>query len=49
MHLIYEMHVYTMATRSYAEAIANIIDPDKRFLVTESYLVTKAEIFTRNR
>lgn len=31
MHLIYEMHVYTMATRSYAEAIANIIDPDKRF------------------
>lgn len=29
MHNFYEMHVYTMATRSYAVAIAAIIDPEK--------------------
>lgn len=28
---LYELHIYTMATRSYALAIANIIDPDRRF------------------
>jgi RNA polymerase II subunit A-like phosphatase len=25
----FEMHIYTMGTRNYAEAIANVIDPDK--------------------
>lgn len=28
MHELYEMHVYTMATRAYAVAIAKIIDPE---------------------
>lgn len=28
---LYEMHVYTMATRNYALAIARIIDPDGRY------------------
>lgn len=28
---LYEMHVYTMATRNYALAIAHIIDPDGRY------------------
>lgn len=31
MSKMYEMHVYTMATKSYAKAIANIIDPDGKF------------------
>ncbi|KAJ3227458.1 Carboxy-terminal domain (CTD) phosphatase [Clydaea vesicula] len=26
---LYEMHIYTMGTRNYAEAVAKIIDPDK--------------------
>lgn len=25
----YELHIYTMGTRNYAEAVANKIDPDK--------------------
>ncbi|KAF2819684.1 hypothetical protein CC86DRAFT_449741 [Ophiobolus disseminans] len=28
---IYEMHVYTMATRAYAQAIMKIIDPERRY------------------
>jgi RNA polymerase II subunit A-like phosphatase len=28
MSEIYEMHVYTMGTRSYADAICDVIDPD---------------------
>ncbi|ANB14794.1 Fcp1p [Sugiyamaella lignohabitans] len=28
---LYEMHIYTMATKSYAKAIANIIDPDGKY------------------
>jgi RNA polymerase II subunit A-like phosphatase len=28
---MYEMHVYTMATRAYAQAVCNIIDPDRRY------------------
>lgn len=31
MHQLYEMHVYTMATRSYAVAIAGIIDPEGKY------------------
>ncbi|KAH7410305.1 hypothetical protein DE146DRAFT_644476 [Phaeosphaeria sp. MPI-PUGE-AT-0046c] len=31
MSTIYEMHVYTMATRAYAEAIMKIIDPDRKY------------------
>nr|POE93651.1 rna polymerase ii subunit a c-terminal domain phosphatase [Quercus suber] len=27
----YELHIYTMATRTYAENIANIIDPDHKY------------------
>ncbi|KAL4739664.1 hypothetical protein BDV11DRAFT_187073 [Aspergillus similis] len=27
---MYELHIYTMGTRSYAQAIANIIDPDRK-------------------
>lgn len=27
----YEMHVYTMATRAYAQAVCKIIDPDRRY------------------
>ncbi|KXT01669.1 hypothetical protein AC578_2789 [Pseudocercospora eumusae] len=27
---IYEMHIYTMGTRAYAESVAKIIDPDKK-------------------
>lgn len=27
----YELHIYTMATRAYAKAIAEIIDPDERY------------------
>jgi RNA polymerase II subunit A-like phosphatase len=28
---LYEMHVYTMATRAYAQAIMKIIDPDRKY------------------
>lgn len=28
---LYEMHVYTMATRAYAQAVAKIIDPDRKY------------------
>jgi RNA polymerase II subunit A-like phosphatase len=31
MARLYEMHVYTMATRAYAQAIMKIIDPDRRY------------------
>ncbi|KAI5959149.1 fcp1 [Candida pseudojiufengensis] len=31
MNNIYEMHIYTMATRNYALAIAKIIDPDGKY------------------
>jgi RNA polymerase II subunit A-like phosphatase len=31
MSKLYEMHVYTMATRSYAQAIMKIIDPDRKY------------------
>jgi RNA polymerase II subunit A-like phosphatase len=30
MSKIYEMHVYTMGTRSYANAICKIIDPEAK-------------------
>lgn len=30
MSELFEMHVYTMGTRAYAEQIANIVDPNKR-------------------
>ncbi len=30
MSRLYEMHVYTMGTRSYADAICKVIDPDGR-------------------
>jgi hypothetical protein len=30
MSKLYEMHVYTMGTRTYADAICQVIDPDKR-------------------
>ncbi|KAF2739362.1 hypothetical protein EJ04DRAFT_308993 [Polyplosphaeria fusca] len=28
---MYEMHVYTMATRAYAQAVAKIIDPERKY------------------
>ena len=28
---MYEMHIYTMATRAYAQAVAKIIDPERRY------------------
>jgi len=28
---MYELHIYTMATRAYAQAVARIIDPDRRY------------------
>lgn len=28
---IYELHIYTMGTRAYAQAVAKIVDPEKRF------------------
>ena len=28
---LYELHIYTMGTRQYAQQIANIVDPDRRF------------------
>ena len=31
MNILYEMHVYTMGTRSYAEAICNVVDPEGKF------------------
>ncbi|KAF2273914.1 uncharacterized protein EI97DRAFT_435560 [Westerdykella ornata] len=31
MSSLYEMHIYTMATRAYAQAVAKIIDPDGRY------------------
>ncbi|KAF2027246.1 hypothetical protein EK21DRAFT_102679 [Setomelanomma holmii] len=31
MSKLYEMHVYTMATRAYAQAIMKIIDPERKF------------------
>ena len=31
MNKKYEMHIYTMGTRNYAEEIAKILDPDKSF------------------
>jgi RNA polymerase II subunit A-like phosphatase len=27
----YEMHIYTMGTRNYANAVANVIDPTKKY------------------
>lgn len=30
----YEMHIYTMATRAYADQIANLIDPDHRLFAS---------------
>jgi RNA polymerase II subunit A-like phosphatase len=31
MSQLYEMHVYTMATRAYAQAVAKIIDPERKY------------------
>jgi RNA polymerase II subunit A-like phosphatase len=31
LHDRFEMHIYTMGTRSYAHAVANVIDPDKKY------------------
>jgi RNA polymerase II subunit A-like phosphatase len=31
MSKMYEMHIYTMATRAYAQAVAKIIDPERRY------------------
>lgn len=31
MSELYEMHIYTMATRAYAQAVAQIIDPERRY------------------
>ncbi|KAG0214111.1 Carboxy-terminal domain (CTD) phosphatase [Mortierella sp. GBA30] len=28
---LYELHIYTMGTRNYAAAVANVIDPDSKF------------------
>lgn len=28
---LYELHIYTMGTRQYAQQIANIVDPDRRY------------------
>lgn len=28
---LYELHIYTMGTRNYAEAVAKEIDPDKKY------------------
>jgi RNA polymerase II subunit A-like phosphatase len=30
-HELYELHIYTMGTRTYAEAIAKLIDPESRY------------------
>jgi RNA polymerase II subunit A C-terminal domain phosphatase len=32
----YELHIYTMGTRAYAQNIAKIVDPNQKILVTES-------------
>jgi len=34
MNKMYEMHVYTMGTRSYADAICNAIDPEGKYFGT---------------
>jgi RNA polymerase II subunit A-like phosphatase len=31
MAQIYELHIYTMGTRSYAESVAKIVDPDRKY------------------
>lgn len=31
MSKLYEMHIYTMATRAYAQAVARIIDPERKY------------------
>jgi RNA polymerase II subunit A-like phosphatase len=31
MAKLYEMHIYTMATRAYAQAVAKIIDPERKY------------------
>lgn len=31
MSQLYEMHIYTMATRAYAQAVAKIVDPDRKY------------------
>lgn len=31
MSALYEMHVYTMGTRSYADAIVKAVDPEGRY------------------
>lgn len=31
MSEMYEMHVYTMGTRTYAEAICKVVDPEGKF------------------
>lgn len=31
MSELYEMHIYTMATRAYAQEVAKIIDPDRKY------------------
>jgi hypothetical protein len=28
---LYELHIYTMGTRNYAAAVANVIDPDGKY------------------
>jgi RNA polymerase II subunit A-like phosphatase len=28
---LYELHIYTMGTRSYAESVAKIVDPDRKY------------------
>ncbi|KAF9733094.1 hypothetical protein PMIN06_004697 [Paraphaeosphaeria minitans] len=31
MSQLYEMHIYTMATRAYAQAVAKIVDPERKY------------------
>ena len=38
---IYELHIYTMGTRNYALAVANIIDPDEK--IFGDRLITRDE------
>ncbi|ORY13302.1 hypothetical protein BCR34DRAFT_481242 [Clohesyomyces aquaticus] len=41
---MYEMHVYTMATRAYAQAVAKIIDPDGKYF--GSRILSRDENYT---
>jgi RNA polymerase II subunit A-like phosphatase len=49
IHSLYELHIYTMGTRSYAEAVARLLDPTKelfhdRIVARDSHLLSGSKV-----